>query len=128
MSRAVTTADNNRLQRTALRAAADAERWAALNQITFQFAKRQLIRSLEENEPVSYAIEFTDWAEWLGMEVDPTTLASYEELEILSHCLWEMTFMGYTPEAIQQAREQLDQARKSVDRLSYEEIWLDVDA
>jgi len=46
------------------------------------------------NEEASFGIEFTDWAEWLGMEIDPQTADRYPELAIIGHCLWEMTFVG----------------------------------
>jgi hypothetical protein len=54
------------------------------------------------NKEESFGIEFTDWAEWLGMEIDAETAARYSELEIIGHCLWEMTFFGYTQEKIRQ--------------------------
>lgn len=57
----------------------------------------------------SYAIEFVPWAEWLGMEIDPATLASNDELDVMAHCLWEMTFAGYSPVAIEEkAKRRLD--------------------
>ncbi len=64
------------------------------------------------NQEVSYAIEFTDWAEWLAMDIDHESLARYPELEIIGHCLWEMTFYGFTREEI---REQLAQLEKETE-------------
>lgn len=55
------------------------------------------------NQEVSYAIEFTDWAEWLAMDIDHESLSKYSELEIIGHCLWEMTFCGFTREDIKKA-------------------------
>jgi len=55
------------------------------------------------NQEVSYAIEFADWAEWLAMDIDHESLAKYSELEIIGHCLWEMTFYGFTREDIKKA-------------------------
>ena len=49
----------------------------------------------------SYAIEFTPWNNWLGMTIKKNTLSEFNELEILSHCLYEMTFVGYNEEDIQ---------------------------
>ena len=54
------------------------------------------------NREVSYGIEFTNWAEWLGMDIDPKSLTDYSELAIIVHCIWEMTFYGYTQEAIKE--------------------------
>src|SRR5690606_21284179 len=56
---------------------------------------------IRPGETTSYAIEFRPWSEWLGMTVTEKTLASYTELEILAHCLFEMTFMGFDEETIQ---------------------------
>lgn len=47
------------------------------------------------------AIEFVPWAEWLGMAVSRDTLKHFGELEIISHCLYEMTFVGYNEIEIQ---------------------------
>jgi len=49
----------------------------------------------------SYAIEFVKWENWLGMEIAPETLENFNELEIISHCLYEMTFCGYGQDEIQ---------------------------
>jgi hypothetical protein len=59
------------------------------------------------NKEESFGIEFTDWAEWLGMEIDPQTADRYPELAIIGHCLWEMTFVGYTREAVREKSEEL---------------------
>jgi len=60
------------------------------------------------NQEVSYANEFTDWAEWLSMDIDHESLSKYSELEIIGHCLWEMTFYGFTQEDIKKAIDTID--------------------
>jgi hypothetical protein len=69
------------------------------------------------NQEVSYGIEFTDWGEWLAMEIDHESLARYSELDIIAHCLWEMTFYGFTREKIKkqltQLEKELAESRKS---------------
>ena len=60
----------------------------------------------------SYAIEFVKWEKWLGMQISPETIAHFNELEIIAHCLFEMTFCGYDEEEIQ---EQFKSIKKSVD-------------
>jgi hypothetical protein len=59
------------------------------------------------NQEVSYGIEFVDWEEWLGMDIDPGSISNYSETDIIAHCLWEMTFYGYTQEAIKKQSAQL---------------------
>jgi len=48
----------------------------------------------------SYAIEFVVWKKWLGMDLLTETTNNFNELEIIAHCLYEMTFYGYTEEEI----------------------------
>lgn len=72
-------------------------------------------RKLSPNEDSitdSYAIEFERWENWLGMELAPETIRHFNELEIIAHCLYEMTFCGYEQEDIQ---EQFDSIQKTAD-------------
>lgn len=48
------------------------------------------------------AIEFVDWAEWLGMVVDGETSRRYTPTEILAHCVWEMSFFGFDEDTIRE--------------------------
>jgi len=48
----------------------------------------------------SLALEFTPWAEWLGMSIDQESVKTFSSLEIISHCLNEMTFMGFSQKEI----------------------------
>ena len=52
------------------------------------------------------------WEKWLGMDVAPETLYNFNELEIIAHCLFEMTFCGYEQEEIQ---EQFDSINRTVE-------------
>ena len=47
------------------------------------------------------ALEFTSRKKWLGMSISEHTQKEFAELEIISHCLYEMTYMGYNEEEIQ---------------------------
>lgn len=49
----------------------------------------------------SLAIEFVPWTRWLGMTVSSDTSKQFSELEIISYCLYEMTFVGYDEKEIQ---------------------------
>jgi hypothetical protein len=69
----------------------------------------------------SYALEFESWENWLGMEIAPETIARFNELEIISHCLFEMTFCGYEQEEIQEQLESLNKAIVDYELLSDEE-------
>lgn len=65
-----------------------------------------------EEEEFSQAIEFTPWNRWLGMEISKESLLHFSELEIISHCLYEMTFAGFEEEEIQ---EELNSMEKSIE-------------
>lgn len=52
-------------------------------------------------------LKLTPWERWLGMEVDPHSLEKFSEMEIVAHCLWEMTFFGFSQEDIRAASEEI---------------------
>ncbi|GHV09985.1 hypothetical protein FACS1894162_2030 [Bacteroidia bacterium] len=54
-----------------------------------------------------YGLEYTDWAEWLGMDIDHNTLEDYLEEEIIANCFWEMTFCGTSPEMVKAKADKL---------------------
>lgn len=59
-----------------------------------------------------YGLDFTDWRECLGMEIDPLTLEWCSGPEILAHVLWEITFYGYSNEEVQAKKSEfLDNLR-----------------
>ena len=75
------------------------------------------------DEEIGYSLMGTDWSEWLSMEVDADALAQFGEVEVLAHCLWEMTWVGYTPDEVsdwmagicdmaEDARERLEAGEK----------------
>ena len=65
-----------------------------------------------EEEKYLQAIEFCPWRQWLGMEIDPESLREFSQLEIIAHCLYEMTFINFEEEKIQ---EELDSIKNSVE-------------
>ena len=69
---------------------------------------------------ISYALEFTEWKKWLGMELAYETIANFSELEIITHCLYEMTFVDYEESEIQ---EQFDNIKNVADK--YEKLTED---
>ncbi len=79
------------------------------------------------NQEEAWGLDFVDWAEWLSMTIDPDTLARYPQADILAHCLWEMTFYGYTPEDIKKKIEELDRDMESGDRVPAEEVWKELE-
>lgn len=54
----------------------------------------------------SCCLEFTPWAEWLGMEIKNPHYLS--DSEFVAHCLYEMTFYGFTEAAIQNLMDDIE--------------------
>lgn len=67
------------------------------------------------------AIEFTPWSQWLGMEITENTLKEFSELEILCHSLFEMTFIDFEEESIQEEIKRIDDIKEEYDNMSEEE-------
>jgi hypothetical protein len=90
-----------------------------------------------EEEEYSQAIEFTAWNKWLGMEISEESLQSFTELEIIAHCLFEMTFVGFEEEEIQEKLNALEQdveeyknmtdEEKKANKTSLEDIFKDLE-
>ena len=74
-----------------------------------------------ENEEFSQAIEFTPWNQWLGMEISPESLLQFSELEIISHCLFEMTFAGFDEEHIQEELHSIEKSIEDYNNMTDEE-------
>jgi len=66
---------------------------------------------MEKEGRQSYAIEYMAWSKWLGMEVAQKVLQNIPKEDIAAHCIWEMTFMGFTQDRI---RRQLNALKKRV--------------
>ncbi|PWH84805.1 DUF6557 family protein [Brumimicrobium oceani] len=74
-----------------------------------------------EEEKYSQALEFTPWKEWLGMEINQESLLQFTELEIIAHCLFEMTFIGFEEEVIQEEMESIQGSMEDYLNMSDEE-------
>jgi hypothetical protein len=68
-----------------------------------------------------FGLELESWNEWLGMEIEVDTLDEYLESEIIAHCLYEMTFFGFTEAEISAQREELQRRIDELDAMTEEE-------
>jgi len=76
-----------------------------------------------------YAIEFTPWSEWLGLEIGNQILKKIPKKEIIAHCLWEMTFMGFTQDKIRKKHNALKKQSRDIKEgkvktIPFEEVML----
>jgi hypothetical protein len=52
-------------------------------------------------ESYSQGIEFVPWEKWLGMDISKGSFDNFSQIEIIVHCLYEMTYLGFYEEDIQ---------------------------
>jgi hypothetical protein len=81
-------------------------------------------RKIEENPNSisdSYAIEFVAWKNWLGMDLAPETTEKFSDLDIIAHCLYEMTFIGYNEKEISEQFETINDKVEEYKNLTKEE-------
>lgn len=78
-------------------------------------------RKLNKVETESYALEFTEWKKWLGMKLAKETVKNFTELEIISHCLYEMTFVDFEENEIQEQFDIIKNAESEYMNLTEEE-------
>lgn len=63
---------------------------------------------IPKTDPTQYvALEWTSWSKWLGFEIHPDAIDEWTELEIISHCMLEMTLDGFTQNEISKTRNQI---------------------
>lgn len=63
-----------------------------------------------------YALDLTNWEEWLGMEISYRTLRKYSKLDIIAHCLWEMTWHGYEQKDIENFNKEVCRTMKGIQK------------
>jgi hypothetical protein len=73
------------------------------------------------NQEESYAIEYTPWGKWLGMSIDQVSSENFSEVEIIAHCLWEMTFAGFDQRSIKEKIDELKRIAEEIENMTEEE-------
>lgn len=73
------------------------------------------------NEEFGLALEFTEWSKWLGMSISEQTLKVFNELEIISHCLYEMTFIAFDEAEIKKQSSKISEIADEYKKLTDEE-------
>lgn len=83
-------------------------------------------KNKEEKYP--QGIELTPWSKWLGMTIHPATLEMYSEQEIIVHCLYEMTFAGFSNEDIPKAIQKIENRMKEPKTMTEKERLANTEA
>ena len=58
------------------------------------------VHGYDENQDYFLGIEYMSWGKWLSKKPDKRFLMTYPMSEYVAHCLWEMTWCGFTPEEV----------------------------
>ena len=75
----------------------------------------------QDSSSDTYSLASTKWNKWLGMNINQNTLNEFNELEIISHCLYEMTFFAFDEDEIQEYLASLEKSMEEYKELSDEE-------
>lgn len=57
---------------------------------------------------VTFSIEYIDWETWLNCNIFEYKNTKFSNEEIVAHCLYEMTFCGYSNDDIKKQKEKLN--------------------
>lgn len=71
--------------------------------------------SADEQIEACFNLSYMHWEEWLGMEISPDAMDRFTPAEVVAHCLWEMTYLGFSIEVIRRRRADLDEQIKEMD-------------
>lgn len=70
----------------------------------------------KDGDDTRWALDSSTFSEWLGFTISPKSFEEFSELDVLCHCLWEMTWHGYTDEEIGKHRKYLNDTVKKIER------------
>ena len=79
------------------------------------------LNATEDDITIGLAIEFSPWNDWLGMGIDKSTLKEFTDLEIIAHCLYEMTYAGYDENEIKKELNEIKGIADEYENLTQEE-------
>ena len=74
------------------------------------------------NDNERYCMSLSPWEEWLALWVPHVLLDTMPEAEMVAHCIWDMTFYGFTQERIAENRAELDRRARAIDEGKAESI------
>lgn len=64
---------------------------------------------------VTYALDYTEWGKWVGMEIDSSALKEFTPVDIVVHCLYEMTYVSFNQDNIKKVLESLKEDVKKIE-------------
>jgi hypothetical protein len=73
------------------------------------------VSCIKEGDPDRCGLDLSPWDEWLALRVPQSLLDKMTAAAIVAHCVWEMTFYGFTQEKIAAFRAELECSVKEID-------------
>lgn len=73
------------------------------------------VSAIDEKTKTRVGLDFYEWEHWLACPISEKTLQEYTELDVICHCLWEMTFYGFEEDKIKEIKDELERRVKSID-------------
>lgn len=62
----------------------------------------------KDGELEKFSLSLTPWSQWFGSSLSESILSNYTKEEIISHCLFDMTFHGFSEAEIKKVNKELD--------------------
>ena len=75
----------------------------------------------DDGEPEGFALELMAWAEWLGIAVPEELRRGFRDVEIVAHCLSEMTTVAFEEGAVQAQRREIERRARRWEEMTPEE-------
>lgn len=72
-------------------------------------------------EETVWGLSLESWSAWLGMPIEPATLAEYSPAQVVAYCLNEMTFHGFSEAEVRNFSEDLHRQVAEIDAMSEED-------
>lgn len=75
------------------------------------YFKNGSMRDEDSNIEETFCMDFSPWTEWLGVKIGEEVEKEYTQEEIISYCLYNMTFCGFSQDDI---KNQLDELNRRI--------------
>ena len=69
----------------------------------------------KEGDLERYGLDLSRWEDWLAIRIPRSLLDRLPAAEIVAHCVWEMTFYGFTQEKVAAFRADLERRVREID-------------
>lgn len=94
-----------------------------------KYDERFILAEYEYDMPFISVLEGVRWNEWLGSPVRRAKDLHCSDTKLAAHCLWHLTFYGYTPEEqradAERENEEIERQRRNDELFLADDIYTD---